>query len=128
MQDPTLETTQIVLGGKTYTMCFDLEALAEAETELIRAGIPDVNLLHSLNLGSCNLQGMRALFAASLRKFQPELKMKDALALVTTRDLFAVGEAVADAWQKAVGLEKGDAPKEDAAEVPLAASPEPSAG
>lgn len=113
MEDPTLETTQITLGGKTYTLCFDLEALAEAETALIQAGVPGVNLLQSLSLGSVNLQGMRSLFAASLRKFQPTLKPKEAMALVTTRNLYKVWNAVIEGWTKAVG---GDAQSADAGE------------
>ena len=131
MQDPTLELFELTLEDKTYKLCFDLEALADAEAAMIAAGIPGVNLLHALNLSTANLQGMRSLFAAALRKYQPKMTVKEAMALVTTRNFYDVWNAVIAAWEKAVGMDaeaKGEGQTDAPLEVAEEPSPAPSAG
>jgi hypothetical protein len=79
--DPTLPFTEIVIDGKTYKMCLDFGALAEAERELEKTD-PTVSLLEcSWGLGK--LQNLRVLFAASLRLYHPQMSVAERMALVT---------------------------------------------
>jgi hypothetical protein len=99
--DATLPKTPIEIAGVTYQLCFDLGALAEAETainaELIAAGRDDlVNLLFALP--AQNLANTRIVFAAAVRTFQPELTFDAARNLIQLPDLYAVALKVREAW------------------------------
>ncbi len=102
--DPTLPTSAITIEGREYWLCFDLGALAQAEEEL-NAPTPgrpnghDVNLLFALpGWGRLTLKNTRVLFAASLRKFQPEIACEDALALLTQPYLLPAVTAIIEAY------------------------------
>jgi hypothetical protein len=100
--DATLPKTPIEIGGVTYQLCFDLGALAEAETainaELSAAGRGDfVNLLYALP--AQNLANTRIVFAAAVRTFHPELSFDAARKLVELPDLYAVALKVRQAWE-----------------------------
>jgi hypothetical protein len=103
--DPTLAKTGIEIEGKTYNLCFDLGALAEAEAQFIREG-HDVNLLRALP--ELNLSNVRIVFPCAIHKFHPDLSFKKAQALITLQNVYTVAAAVAGAWQSAVP----EAPKE----------------
>ena len=68
--DPTLPKTPVTLDGIEYTLCLDLNALAQAESELTAAG-HKVNILYALP--ELVLSSVRVLFLAGLRRFHPEL-------------------------------------------------------
>ncbi len=102
--DPTLPKTPVVIGGKTYNLCFDLGALAEAETEInaefYRAGRKDyVNLLTALP--QQNLSSTRIVFAAAVRTFHPEIGFDEARELIGLNDMLLVAIAIREAWDKA---------------------------
>jgi hypothetical protein len=97
--DPTVPFTEIGIGGKTYKMCFDIESLADAEDALVRAGY-EVNILRTLP--TMNLSGTRTMFAASLRRFHPEIGFDGAKALLTWRNIYLVLETVVAAWKQAM--------------------------
>ena len=99
--DPTLPTTEIEIDGKTYRMCFDLFALAQAERDFIRQGI-DVDILSALP--QSNLNSTLVLFAASIHKFHPEVAFEDAQRLVTIPKSYEVRAAVVAAWNKSLPL------------------------
>lgn len=96
--DPTLPKTPVRINGKTYDLCFDLGALAEAETELNRQG-HDVNLLRALPV--LNLASVREIFPAAVRKFHPDLSFADAQKLVTLQSIYPIANAIWDAWMAA---------------------------
>lgn len=97
--DPTLPKTPIEIGGKTYFLCFDLGALAEAEQHFMRQGL-DVNLMRALP--GANLNSIRVLFPCALHKFHPEILFADAQAMITILNVYKVGETIQDAWNSAV--------------------------
>ena len=102
--DATLPKTPVVLGGKTYNLCLDLGALAEAETEingeLLRAGRKEsVNLLFALP--ALNLASVRLIFAAAIRKFHPEISFDEACALVTLVTVYDIAKRIQDVWDAA---------------------------
>jgi hypothetical protein len=97
--DPTLPKTPITIKGITYQMCLDLGALAEAEAALIAEGHHEVNLLYALP--NQNLSNTRTVFAASLRKFHPEISFDDAKKLLSFDALYAVALKIQEAWTAA---------------------------
>jgi hypothetical protein len=116
--DATLPKTPITIAGREYNLCFDLGALAEAETainaELVKAGRSDyVNLLFALP--AQNLASTRIVFAAALRTFHPDIDFDAAKKMIALEDLYAVALKVREAWQAA------RVDDETAAAVPFAA-------
>ena len=106
--DPTVETTDVVIGGKVYRMCLTTRALAEAERELKKLGYPVV-LIRALNpVTLLELDSILMLFAASIRKFHPEIDFGDAMDLVTLPYVQTVAVALHDAWEKCLPKPEGD--------------------
>lgn len=94
--DPTLPRTPVALDGKEYMLCLDLNALAQAEADLSAAG-HKVNILYALP--ELNLSSVRVLFLAGLRRFHPELSYSDVERLFSIQNVFAITEAVANAYR-----------------------------
>jgi hypothetical protein len=116
-RDATLPRTPITINGREYNLCFDLGALAEAETainaEFVKAKLPErVNLLVAIS--NLNLANTRTMFAAAVRTFQPELGFKEARELLVLGDVFRVVSAIEAAW--AASTRKPDRPPEPDAE------------
>jgi hypothetical protein len=98
--DPTLPKTPLELNGTTYNLCFDLGALAEAESHYVAAGHEDICLISQLP--NCRLlQNLLLVFPCTLRKFHPEITWEQAQALVTLKTMLAIGGTVALAWEAA---------------------------
>lgn len=117
--DPTLPKTPVTVGGKTYNLCFDLGALAEAEDAInaqrAREGREPINLLADLPAQS--LGSIRRLFAASVRVFHPEISYDAALELLQVADVYAVGDAVMEAWKVSTRGPAAEQPKSDPTEA-----------
>lgn len=112
--DPTLPKTPVTIDGKTYNLCIDFGALAEAETainaELQRQKRTDkVNLL--IAMGEMNLLNTRVLFAAALRAFHPELSYDDAVGLLRLDNIQDVAYALWSAWAAATPAPEANPPK-----------------
>jgi hypothetical protein len=97
--DPTLPKTPIEIDGKTYFLCFDLGALAEAESYFDAQG-HNVNLL--MALPRINLANARIVFPCALHKFHPEIEFGDAQKLLNFQNTWIVAGAIRDAWEAAV--------------------------
>ena len=93
--DPTLPKTPIEINGQVYNLCFDLGALAEAESALIAEG-HDVNLLQALPV--LNLSSVTVIFACAIQKFHPEIGYEQATKLITFPTLYIVAGAIQAAW------------------------------
>lgn len=102
VSDPLLPKTPVTIDGKTYNLCFDLGALAEAETaingERARKGEQPLNLL--MVLPAMNLANIRIVFAAALRKFHPEIDFEKAQKMLTLSNLYDVATRIREAWDK----------------------------
>jgi hypothetical protein len=108
--DPTLTVTEAIIDGKSYKMLLDFRALAQAQQEFNACGY-SVNLFRSLDVKELDIIGLGALFAASLRRFQPELSLQEAQNLITLKNVWTVAEAVYRLWGDtipAVGSEAVD--------------------
>jgi hypothetical protein len=99
--DPTLKTVPLEIQGKTYTLCFDLGSLAEAEMHFRRAG-EDVNLLGALS--SLSLSSVRILFPCAIRKFHPEISFAEAQAILDANmpAVFSVATMLVVTWKAAM--------------------------
>ena len=97
--DPTLPKTPVKIGAKIYDLCFDLGALAEAETYFRQQGI-DVNLLEALP--GYTLAHVRTLFPCALRTFHPEISFEDAQKMITMPVLYVVAAANGAAWKESL--------------------------
>ena len=97
--DPTLPSTPVMIGDKEYRLCFDLAALAEAESHFNTQG-HEVNLLRELPV--LNLSSISVIFPCAIHKFHPEIAFEDAQKLITFPILYVIAGAVTDAWSKSV--------------------------
>lgn len=97
--DPTLPKTPIEIDGRTFNLCFDLGALAEAEMYFNQQG-HDINLLRALP--ELNLSNTRIIFPCAAHKFQPSLGFIEGQSLITLKNVYAVATAIASAWQDGV--------------------------
>lgn len=108
--DPTLGTADITIAGKTYTMCFDMGALAEAELHFRRAG-ENINLLSVFPQAS--LASVLILFPCAIHKFHPEIGFKEAQAVIkkSMKGIYAVAACITLAWKEAMPEPDPSAPK-----------------
>jgi hypothetical protein len=93
-----LPKTPIEIGGKTYFMCFDMDALSDAEEYFNQRGA-NVNLLRSLS--SLGLRSVRQVFPCALHTHHPELGFKEAQKLLTIQATYSVAEAIVGIWSPA---------------------------
>ena len=106
--DPTVETTDVVIGEKVYRMCLNVRALAQAERELNKLGYQVVLILALNRRRLLELDSILVLFAASIRKFHPEIDFGDAMDLVTLPYVETVAFALHEAWEKCLPKPEGD--------------------
>lgn len=100
-QDPTLPDVDLIVGGKTYKLAFDFNAICVAEKET------GINLLTSL-VSEITASSLRGLLFAALLKDQPEMTIEHAGALITPQNIGAVRTAVVTAWFGSVqSIEEG---------------------
>lgn len=93
--DPTLPRIEIEIDGKTYRLCFDLAALAEAKAHFAKAG-HKINVLQALS--ELDVDNLRVLFPCALHKFHPEIGFEEAQKLITYRTMFEMSGAVLATW------------------------------
>lgn len=89
--DPTLPDVELVLGGQTFKLCFDFNAVVHAEK------ITGVNLLTSIveDITATSLRGL--LYAAVLRD-QPDVTIEHVGSLISPTNIGAVRTAIVTAW------------------------------
>jgi hypothetical protein len=96
--DPTQPTADVVINDETYRLCFDMQALAEAEEQLIREG-HTVCLLVEMN--KVTIRSTQIMFTAAARKYQPFLSFEDVAELLSTpKELLKACAAIYDAFNK----------------------------
>lgn len=108
--DPTSAGVPIKLAGVTYTLCFDLAALAEAEDHFASEG-HEVNLLMALPV--LNIGNVRRVFPCALHKHQPNITFLDAQRMITLDNLHQIANAIAAAWLAAAPEAKPEEKKSE---------------
>jgi hypothetical protein len=68
--NPTLPSVSVDVGGVTYSLCFDFNAMAQAEAAT------GLNLLQCLNFQNLNTIKVRGLLYAAMLKAHPETTLE----------------------------------------------------
>lgn len=89
--DPTLPDVELILGGKTYHLSYDFNAIVKAEKET------GVNLLTAV-VGEINAQSLRGLLWASLLKDHPALTADEVGDFIQPTNIATIREAIVTAW------------------------------
>jgi hypothetical protein len=97
-----LSKTPIELAGKTYYLCYDMDALSDAEEFFNQRGAK-VNLLKSLS--SLGLSSVRQVFPCAVHTFHPELSYKEAQKLLTIQASYEVAASIVAIWTPAAGVD-----------------------
>ena len=90
--DPTVRYVPLKLGGTTYQLCFDFDAIARAEE------MTGMELLFGVNWSRINAKRMRAMLVACMLKAHPDITPEKLTRHITHKNLFAINEALVAAW------------------------------
>ena len=91
-KDKTLPNVPLTIDGRTYSLCFDFNALAIAEE------LTGLNLLQSLDLQNLSVVKYRALLYSTLLKENPKITIEEVGKMVTLATLPAITIALVHAW------------------------------
>lgn len=96
--DPTQLTADVVIDDEIYRLCFDTQALGEAEEQLVKEGWDGCLLVEMCRV---TIRSTQITFTAAARKFQPWLTLGDVCELLNTpQKLYAAASTIADCWNK----------------------------
>ena len=96
MKHPERPTVELPLGGRTYKLVFDFDAIATAEEET------DTAIITGLMVGDVvkpKINFLRALFFSCAHAEQPDLTYEQAKALVTLKTFGTIWMKVLEAWK-----------------------------
>lgn len=107
--DPTLPNVKLEVGGKTYQLSYDFNAIVKAEQET------GIDLLTKV-LGNVNATSLRGLLWAALLKDQPDITLEHAGGLILLSNIAVVRQAIVAAWFGSARDQGGEAG--EAQEIP----------
>jgi hypothetical protein len=93
--NPTQPGVELTLGGLTYTLLFDFEAIATAEEA---TGQSLISGLHKKEVDSPRISLVRGLLWACLLPKQPAITQDEAAKLVNQHNLTAIWGKTLEAW------------------------------
>jgi hypothetical protein len=99
--DPTLPETYVDIDGEKFRLCFDFAALAQAKRKLQEQGV-EINILHSLNFYTLDVDTLAAIFYAAAHRFHPKMEWSKAQKLTNLRTGAAIIEGLAAAYAAAM--------------------------
>lgn len=111
--DPMLPKTPVVIGGKTYSLCFDYQALREAERAFQVEG-HRATLVVTMN-DPFSFDSVSLVLPCALHRFHPEITWEQAQAMVNLGNVSEIATAIYQAKMDA--MPKPDKTAEE--EVPL---------
>jgi hypothetical protein len=89
--DPTLPDVELVLGGETFALAYDFNAVCQAEKAT------GINLLSSV-VGEITASSLRGLLWASVLKDRPDITIDEVGALIRPTNIATIREAVVSCW------------------------------
>jgi hypothetical protein len=89
--DPLLPDVELVLGGTTYHLSYDFNAICQAER------VTGVNLLSSV-VGEISAASLRGLLWAALLKDRPLMTVEEVGGLIRPENIATIREAIVTAW------------------------------
>ena len=112
VKDPTLPTADVMIGGASYKVCLDLNALFESEGELIRQG-HNAALLESLGNIFGSGDAVKRVFAVAVQRFHPELGFESAYKLPNLAEVYRLRGVLSELWKDSM-----PEPKEETGDRP----------
>lgn len=109
--DPTLPNVTLVLNGDEYQLCYDHNAIVQAEKAT------GINLLFAAAT-SPTATTIRGLLWSALLRDNPELTIDEVGSWITPRNIVTINAALKAAWYGSIPEPDGEA-----GEVPAQASP-----
>jgi len=91
--DPALPNVPLTIGGDTYHLCFDFNAIAQVQATT------GVNLF-AADPTKFDPITFRGMFWSALLRAHPDLTINDAGALITPSTIPAIAEAVSKVWNE----------------------------
>jgi hypothetical protein len=116
---PVQPTTELKIGGQTYLLLFDFDAIDTAEQ---LSGRPLLTGLSQKDFESPSIALIRLMLFACAKATHPEITLQIAKSLVTKHNFRAVWSSVLAAWVK--GLSEPD-PNEEKSADPTPGQSEP---
>ena len=104
---PTKKFTSLVIGEETYSLLFDLNGLALAES------LCDVNLLSTIDMTDLNVSKLRGMFFATLLRAHPEMTIEMAGDLMMQVGINKASKALIETWKAAQPPADPNQPTED---------------
>lgn len=100
--DPTARFTTLEIGGKTFKLCYDFEAIAKAEE------LTGMALLFGVDWSHIDARRMRAMLCAAMLKAQPDTKPEQLTKFFTHQNVLKIQNAIIDAWLNSTPEAKDD--------------------
>jgi hypothetical protein len=100
--DPTIKFTPLTLGGETYQLCYDFDAIAKAEA------ITGMALLAGVDWSNIPVTRIRAMLYASALKAHPDVKLAQFTPHIRHKNILAIQIALGDAWTESVPEKEED--------------------
>jgi hypothetical protein len=113
--DPTVRYVPLELGGTTYQLCFDFDAIAKAEE------MTGMSLLFGVDWSHVGVTRMRAMLVACMLKAHPDIKPERLTRFITHKNTAKIQAALIEAWVNST-------PDADDEENPPAPEPSPANG
>lgn len=110
--DPTARFVPLKLGGTTYQLCFDFDAIARAEE------MTGMNLLFGVDWSKVNVTRVRAMLLACMLKAKPDITADKLTRYINHRNMPKIQSALIDAWVNST-------PEEDEEQNPPEPEPSP---
>ena len=90
--DPTVRYVPLKLGGTTYQLCFDFDAIAKAEA------MTGMSLLFGVDWSKVGVVRLRAMLCACMLKAHPDMTPGRLTRYVNHKNMAAIQPALVDAW------------------------------
>ena len=90
--DPTVRYVPLKLGGTTYQLCFDFEAIAKAEE------MTGMNLLFGVNWSNIGVTRVRAMLTACMLKAHPDMRPEKLTRYIEHKNIGDIQAALIKAW------------------------------
>lgn len=97
--DPTLPDVELVLGGKTYKLAYDFNAIVQAEK------VTGINLLVHV-VGEMSARSLVGLLWAALLPGHPEIEIEEVGRMIQPHNIPVIRSAIVTAWFGSVPSKK----------------------
>jgi len=118
--DPTIKFIPLTLGKKTYLLCYDFNAVAQAEA------LTGMALLAGVDWTNITALRLRAMLYACALRAQPDVQLNDFTPHIRHKNMSKIQASLFDAWTASTPEddEENASAQNDSAQNPPQPSPE----